>query len=304
MGSNSTEAASVPVHSSSEHLSESPELVRQRSFEVDGQLELGNRRNHVFPVLSGEEEKKSGTLVAELGSLWRIQVRPELISTHGPLRSFLNRQNMLSRHTPRPNPRTDSPLGLQSESIHKGLLPTDRLGGPMDQLATYRHALHSSAETASHVNAESANWADMLACMKGDTRKTFWERLTEAWGRRSLPTTQLGIAEKLGMSQGSVGRWARGEGLPELDVVRTLALEGDVCIEWLLTGRGPRKPQPMDEETIELLEVWSKLNSNGRHHVRIAAQGALSMQTLQSQPSRRGFAMGKIAAPVDQEDET
>lgn len=106
----------------------------------------------------------------------------------------------------------------------------------------------------------------------------FWKRLTAAWGARGLPVTQLGIAKKLGMSQGSVGRWKRGPGLPELDVVRDLAKKGDVCIEWLLTGRGPKRPMLIDEETNELLEAWRRLNANNRHHVRLTAKNALAAQ--------------------------
>lgn len=211
-----------------------------------------------------------------------IQVRPQLVATYGPLRQFLDRQYVLGRDTPRTDPGADRALRAQPQGMNKSFLTTDSSSGPLDNLDT--HALHSSAETASDVNAGTANWPAMLTRMRGDTRKTFWERLVEAWGRRSLPTSQLGIANRLGMSQGSVGRWARGEGLPELDIVRTLAVDGDVCIEWLLTGRGPRKPRPMDEETEELLEVWSKLNPNGRHHVRIAAMGALAIQP-QTEPA-------------------
>jgi transcriptional regulator with XRE-family HTH domain len=111
-----------------------------------------------------------------------------------------------------------------------------------------------------------------------DTRKTFWTRLVEAWDAQGLPSSQLGIAKVLNMSQGSVGRWARGEGVPELERVREIALRGKVSVEWLLTGRGPKQPIMIDEETGELLALWEQLQPNGRHSVRVAAQGALALQ--------------------------
>lgn len=156
-------------------------------------------------------------------------------------------------------------------------LPPDRFSGFADDLVE-AHGADSSAQTATDVNADSASCATHAADMAVDTRKTFWERLIEAWGPKGHPTSQLGVANKLGMSQGSVGRWARDEGLPELDTVRELANLGDVCVEWLLTGKGPRRPTPVDEETNELLEVWRQLDPNGRHHVRVAARAMLADQ--------------------------
>ena len=231
-----------------------------------------------------EPSKPVKSVLARVSTVERIQVGPELVSTHGPLRRFLNSQNMLSGNTTNPDPRADRPLGPQSQCGRQGLLAAKNGGSSLDRL--FGHSADSSAQTARKVNANTANPSGQTVRMVSDARKSFWDRLIEAWGARELPTSQLGIAGALSMSQGSVGRWARGEGLPELDVVRELALRGDVCIEWLLTGRGPKRPMPVDEETNELLEIWRKLKDNGRHSVRVAAQGALALQTQTAPASR------------------
>lgn len=70
----------------------------------------------------------------------------------------------------------------------------------------------------------------------------FWKRLVLAWEARGLPTSQLGVARKLGMSQGSVQQWVRGSSLPTLATAIDIAERGKVCVEWLLTGRGPQYP--------------------------------------------------------------
>lgn len=51
----------------------------------------------------------------------------------------------------------------------------------------------------------------------------FWRRLKEALDDIGWPTSQNGLAKKLGMSQGSVRRWYTGEGWPEMDTLRFLA---------------------------------------------------------------------------------
>lgn len=280
MNSNTSEPAFRPIDNSRKALLERSELLKQCRLEIERDLaaDAGNSRNHVFPVLYGCCEKNSGNLFPG------VEVGPQFVATYGPLRDFFDRQYMLSGNTTNPNPRADRPLGAQPENPRQRLLAPNNRGGALDRFSA--HDPDSNAQTATRVNAQTARIEPQTVRMVTDSRKTFWQRLTDAWGARGLPTSQLGIARELGMSQGSVGRWARDEGLPELDVVRQLALKGDVCIEWLLTGRGPKRPMPVDEETAELLEVWRKLNANGRHHVRIAAQSAYALQSQSTSPPR------------------
>lgn len=73
--------------------------------------------------------------------------------------------------------------------------------------------------------------------------ETFWERLTkryiEKWPSRK--PTQKALAALIHVSQPSANKWANGK-LPELSHVVELAQKLDVCVEWLLTGRGEKFP--------------------------------------------------------------
>ena len=107
----------------------------------------------------------------------------------------------------------------------------------------------------------------------------FWRRLTDALSEARLPTSQLGLAKLLGMSQGSIQRWVRGDGLPEFETVITLARRARVCVEWLLTERGPKHPEPSDPDLTDLLQLWTQLHPHGRAHVLRTAKNEYSAQS-------------------------
>lgn len=214
----------------------------------------------------------------------RIDVGAEFKATYSPLGRLLNRKNMLSRNTAEPNPVTYRSLGFEAEFVRQGLLATQDVGSSLDR--GFTHKREFNAQIVTPVNAESARWGADTAQVTPDTRKTFWQRLQEAFREAQLPTSGNAIAELLRMSQGSVNRWQQDKGLPELDTVRDLALRSKVSVEWLLTGRGPKKPLRFDEETQELLAAWTELNENGRHHVRMAAQSARALQAQSERPAR------------------
>lgn len=63
MSSNGRKANSRTINTRRKALLESAELLRDVRLEVDRELELGNSRNHLFPVLYGSAENKSTTIV-------------------------------------------------------------------------------------------------------------------------------------------------------------------------------------------------------------------------------------------------
>jgi hypothetical protein len=69
-----TKPAPIPVDGRPQHVAESPESIGQRRLEVDRELDLGNWRNHCFPVLSESIEKNSGNLAAS------ENFRPQLLA--------------------------------------------------------------------------------------------------------------------------------------------------------------------------------------------------------------------------------
>jgi len=60
--------------------------------------------------------------------------------------------------------------------------------------------------------------------------------------------TQKRLAEELNVSTSIVSEWIRGEKLPSLDTAITLADFFGCCVEWLITGKGPKRIQ--DEKNI------------------------------------------------------
>lgn len=92
----------------------------------------------------------------------------------------------------------------------------------------------------------------------------FWQRLVQAWAKQGLPTSQNGVANKLGdMSQGSTRRWYTGDGFPEIETLVRIARLGRCSLHWLLTGEGP-EAVAYDPDTVDLLRHWNALLPEGR----------------------------------------
>lgn len=87
--------------------------------------------------------------------------------------------------------------------------------------------------------------------------------------RPALPSRQEDIAKAVGVYQSAVTKWKSGDGLPTLEKCRTLAEEAGVCVDWLLTGREPKRPSglPVDAAEAELLEFFRLCDEDGRRWV-------------------------------------
>ncbi|HLO65295.1 MAG TPA: hypothetical protein VK165_20220 [Azonexus sp.] len=74
----------------------------------------------------------------------------------------------------------------------------------------------------------------------------FASRLNDLCDEMGVPpkgrNRQAAMAVLMEVSQKGARKWLEAEGLPTLDKSIQLALWGDVSIEWLLTGRGDKRP--------------------------------------------------------------
>lgn len=135
---------------------------------------------------------------------------------------------------------------------------------------------HINAQTVDYVNARTVNGRPENVGM-GKTAvfapSAFWRRLAEALGEKWQPMNPNSLAKRLGMSQGSVHRWYRGVGLPELQTALELSKEGGVCVDWLLNGVKPKYPISKDPVIRELFEICEELGEEGRLAVLRAAKG-------------------------------
>jgi hypothetical protein len=135
-----------------------------------------------------------------------------------------------------------------------------------------------NAQTVDCVNANSGTPRPDNGCMSKTAifaPSAFWKRLAEALGEKWHPLNSNSLATRLGMSQGSVHRWYRGSGLPELQTALYLSKEGGVCVDWLLNAVKPKHPISKDPVLRELLEICEDLGEEGRWAVLRAAKGEL-----------------------------
>lgn len=147
-----------------------------------------------------------------------------------------------------------------------------------------------TAQTDKRVNAYSGNSAAENERMPKSavfTASPFWRRLDEAIGQKWAPFNANSVARRLEMSQGSVYRWFRGEGLPELQTAKDIAKEAGVCIDWLINGVKPKYPISKDPVLRELFEVCEDLDIAGRERVLRAARGELLQQQGESTDERQ-----------------
>lgn len=96
--------------------------------------------------------------------------------------------------------------------------------------------------------------------------KRFNELLAER-GWDAIPDIEL--SKKLRRSNTTVWNWKNGIKLPSLDTAIDLAIFFDVCVDWLLTGRGDKRPsmtadRPIEEDVL----VLSKLADSDKGHLK------------------------------------
>lgn len=98
--------------------------------------------------------------------------------------------------------------------------------------------------------------------LKKQAPATFWLRLKEALKDAGKPHTQKKAAAFAEVSQPSVSLWNKPDGFPEMDKVVSMAKRLGVCVEWLYTGRGPKRPDAADDEYSDALKaVWHRLSA-------------------------------------------
>jgi len=98
--------------------------------------------------------------------------------------------------------------------------------------------------------------------------RSFLERALEALAERNprARPTQVKLAKIAGVSQPAVFEWGLPERAPEHAKVLLLAKELNVCVEWLYTERGPKRP-PEAPETEPFLNDWSNLDDDLKRQV-------------------------------------
>jgi len=69
--------------------------------------------------------------------------------------------------------------------------------------------------------------------------------------RRSRGMTQIELAEKLNYSDKAVSKWERGESVPDIGVLKTVADLFGVTVDYLITAEHENEPEDATETTVE-----------------------------------------------------
>lgn len=107
------------------------------------------------------------------------------------------------------------------------------------------------------------------------THKEFALRLNEALdlqGLRRGRGRRVKIAKMGGVSGEGARKWLSGESLPTMEHAIVLASECGVCVEWLLTGRGPKSlsetiappKQKLPDDMMRLIRALESLSPESR----------------------------------------
>ena len=79
-----------------------------------------------------------------------------------------------------------------------------------------------------------------------DAKRAFAVRINKLCNEAGIPpkgkNRQRIIGDRFSVSQRGARKWLEGEGFPELGKCIEIANSFNVCVEWLLTGRGPKHP--------------------------------------------------------------
>lgn len=82
--------------------------------------------------------------------------------------------------------------------------------------------------------------------------KAVGAKIAEARGRQ----TQADFADRLGVHEGTLGRYERGERLPDAEFLAAMAEKADVSTHWLLYGVPPMRLSDSIHPDLRRLEYW------------------------------------------------
>lgn len=103
-----------------------------------------------------------------------------------------------------------------------------------------------------------------LAILFAMKHPDFAERFRYACQLARAPVTMEALGRYLGVSTTMAWNYTNGEKLPSMDKAVEIAVKLQVCVEWLLTGRGPLQPP---KPAVDVLDV-STLPDEAKRNLR------------------------------------
>ena len=108
---------------------------------------------------------------------------------------------------------------------------------------------------------------------KRPRERTVWERIAEALEDADRPANQPEAAKICGIEQPSVSDWNKSNKGPALGNALTLAKALNICVEWIYTERGPKRPVPPEYCADQLWSVWQRLSDTEKASILGYAEG-------------------------------
>ena len=107
------------------------------------------------------------------------------------------------------------------------------------------------------------NWG-----MAKPSDRSFLDRALEALSERYPKDrpTQVRLAKIAGISQPAVHEWGMPGRAPAHETVLKLAHELNVCVEWLYTERGDKRPKTTPD-TEQFLKDWNQLDAETKRQL-------------------------------------
>lgn len=121
--------------------------------------------------------------------------------------------------------------------------------------------------------------------------RTVWSRVQEAMADRDGPKfrpTQANCAHLLGIKQASISDWSRGGGI-KLDHALKLAAMLNVCVEWIYTGRGDKRPVSTDPHLSRIAARWAMLSDITKGRILQIVEDDASSQSKPQTSSTQGM---------------
>lgn len=98
--------------------------------------------------------------------------------------------------------------------------------------------------------------------------RTCWARIQEAMRDKDKKGTQKEAEAMFGVTQATVsGVWNKAKGGPTVEHARLIAKKLGICVEWIYTGEGPKRPPPVDRDLEWLCERWARLSEGKRQRI-------------------------------------
>lgn len=116
---------------------------------------------------------------------------------------------------------------------------------------------------------------------------SLWLRFAESVMDLTKPKSlrQEDIAREIKVSQTAVSAYKTGDKEPSMETAYQLADYANMCVEYLLRGKGPQRPWgTMDTDFAKIVQAWEHLDDNGRTKLIERASELMSLQTNRRKP--------------------